>query len=154
MARITAEQKEQNYKVYNEVIYDLFMNEGWDACSYGRIAKEVGVTPSSLQRYYPRRVDFGRALQGRVFPAIMGQLDFTSREAFISSWSTAVESGGVFTQVLTMLIQSALEKDTSPQTAQGITRLINVLAQHMTQEDAVATVETVLGLTIIKLIKQ
>lgn len=154
MARISAKEKEEKQKKYDEVVFNIFITEGWDAISYGRIAKEVGVTASSLQNYYPRLVDFGRALQGRVFPMVAHQLDFSSKEAFVSSWDVAIQGGGLFPSLVRMLIQSALETETSPQTIQGIIRLKGILGQQMSPEDADSAIKSALGTTIITLMNQ
>ena len=132
MARISAKEKEEKQKKYDEVVFNIFNAQGWDAISYGRIAKEVGVTASSLQNYYLGLVDFWHDLQGRVFPMVAHQLDFSSKEAFVSSWDIAIHDGGLFPSLTPKCcIQSALETETSPQTVQGIIRLKGILVQHM-----------------------
>ena len=53
MARITQQQKLENQKKYNQVVLELFLAEGHEALTYARVAKEIGVSLTTLQGYFP-----------------------------------------------------------------------------------------------------
>lgn len=154
MARISSEQRELNRQKYDSVIFDIFISEGWHEITFGRISKELGISPSSLQRYYPTRIDFSKALQGKVFPLVVGQLDLSSPSSFVASWETALEEGGVFSSMILMLIQNSTSTHSSPHSVLGIKKLTNALSQHMSQGEAEEAIKRVLGLSVLFFLNQ
>ena len=154
MARITSEQKELNRQKYDKVIFDIFISEGWNEITFGRISKELGISPSSLQRYYPTRVDFSKALQGKVFPLVVGKLDLSSSSSFLTSWDLALREGGMFASMITMLIENSMSVHTNSHSVMGIRRLINALSQNMDNEEAERTVKLALGGSVFFFLNQ
>jgi hypothetical protein len=154
MARITSEQRELNRQKYDSVIFDIFISEGWHEITFGRISKELGISPSSLQRYYPTRIDFSKALQGKVFPLVVGKLDLSSPNSFVKSWEEALKEGGVFSSMILMLIQNSTSIHSSPHSVLGIKKLINALSQHMSQNEAEEAIKLALGSSILFFLNQ
>lgn len=156
MARITAEEKEQKKNQYDALIFQIFTEEGWDAVTYDRLAKELGIGKSSLQRYYPSNLFFATALQGKVFPLAIQKLDLSSKSAFIQSWLTAYhdENDHIFHEVIRMLMVNIMNHGGAPATKSAIGRLIALLAQTLGEDDAKDAVITALGHTIYSYIEQ
>jgi len=91
MARITQQQKIENQKKYNQVVLDLFLAEGHESLTYARIAKEIGVSLTTLQGYFPSTRAIRAVLHGHILPIIMKPLNFSSEGAFYDSWDKALE---------------------------------------------------------------
>ena len=91
MARITQQQKLENQKKYNQVVLDLFLAEGHESLTYARIAKEIGVSLTTLQGYFPSTRAIRAVLHGHILPIIMKPLNFSSEGAFYDSWDKALE---------------------------------------------------------------
>ena len=138
MARITAEEKEQKKKMMDELIFQIFLSEGWEAVTYDRLAKELNVRKSSIQSYYAKNIMFATALQGRVFPVVLEKLDFSSKEAFISSWLSAYhdDESHIFKEVVKMLLHNIIKNGTSPYSKGAILRLQNMLGQNIGATEA------------------
>lgn len=90
MARITQQQKLENQKKYNQVILELFLAEGHESLTYARVAKEIGVSLTTLQGYFPSTRAIRAALHVHILPIIMKPLDFTTERAFYESWDKAL----------------------------------------------------------------
>ncbi|MGF1866181.1 TetR/AcrR family transcriptional regulator [Enterovibrio norvegicus] len=150
MARITAEQKEQKKQMMDELIFQIFISEGWEAITYDRLAKELNVRKSSIQSYYSKNIMFATALQGRVFPVVIEKLDFNSKDAFINSWLAAYhdEESHIFREVVKMLLHNIIKNGTSPYSKGAILRLQNMLGQSIGPLDADRAIKIVLGETL------
>ncbi|MEM1145642.1 MAG: TetR/AcrR family transcriptional regulator [Pseudomonadota bacterium] len=53
----------------------LFQEDGYDAVSMRRLAKEAGCTVMTLYRYFDRKIDILRDLWSQVFAEVFGQLE-------------------------------------------------------------------------------
>ena len=150
MARITTEEKEQKKKMMDELIFQLFLSEGWEAVTYDRLAKELNLRKSSIQSYYPKSIAFATALQGRIFPIVIQKLNFKSKQQFIESWLAAYsdEQCHIFKEVVKMLLNNIIKSSTSPHSLKAIMRLQNLLAQNIGEEEAGKTIKIVLGETL------
>lgn len=149
MARISAEEIQRKRKMYDECILNLFFSEGWDAVTYDRIAKEMGVTKSSLQRYYANKMQFAHALEGKVFQQATQLLDFTSRIAFLNSWQCSLNDNKIFRECLHIIMTNALAPVSAPATTKAVTRLTGVLALHIGDSEAQEVMDIALGRTLI-----
>ncbi|MGL6258948.1 TetR/AcrR family transcriptional regulator [Vibrio sp. WXL103] len=147
MARITAQEKQEKKQRMDQRIVDIFLNEGWSAVTYDRLAKEFNVRKSSIQAYYPSSIMFATALQGIVFPIVVKTLNFESKQAFIDSWVSAYEdkSNHVFREAVEMLLQNILKDGTSPHSRGGVLKLQNHLAQSIGEEEAIDAIKSALG---------
>ncbi|MGR5450845.1 TetR/AcrR family transcriptional regulator [Vibrio sp. PNB22_3_1] len=147
MARITAQEKLQKKEKMDECIVNIFLNEGWSAVTYDRLAKEFSVRKSSIQAYYPSSIMFATALQGIIFPIIVDILDFDSKEKFINSWVTAYEdiNNHVFRETIEMLLQNILKDGTSPYSRGGVLKLQHHLALSIGEKEAIDAIKSVFG---------
>ncbi len=151
MARITASEKAANKLRLDKLITTVFLDEGWEAVTYDRISKEADIRKSTLQGYYPSRADFGEALRGKVLPVFMEYLDFTSREAFIHSWTEALKFKK-FRLILNMMIITATQNHSSEMAVKGLANFIQHVLKQIGQE-AYQDIELLIGRTVIRLME-
>ena len=147
MAKITAQEKLKKKEKMDECIVQIFLNEGWSAVTYDRLAKEFNTRKSSIQAYYPTNVMFATALQGVVFPIVIKTLNFESKQLFIDSWLTAYQdpTQHVFREAIEMLLQNILKDGTSPHSRGGVLKLQNHLAKSIGEEAAIEAIKSVFG---------
>lgn len=151
MARITQQQKAENLARYNSIILELFLNEGWDSVTYDRLAKETGLRKSTLQGYYPSNKDFAQAMQGKVMPIVIEQLDFSSPQAFVDSWMTGLEQKQ-FSMIIRMFVSNSTKPQPSEFSQRGILGLKQLIASHLPDESADEILEAVLGKSVMSLL--
>ncbi|MEZ9631295.1 hypothetical protein BCT86_13710 [Vibrio breoganii] len=151
MARITQKQKEENLAKYNALIVKIFLAEGWESVTYDRLAKETGLRKSTLQGYYPSNREFAMALQGKILPIIMSCLDFSSREAFIQSWEKGLAETQ-FSMVIRMFVANAAKTESNPSTQRGVLKLIEIISEHLPDEDAHEMIDLVMGKSVMRLL--
>ncbi|OBS99993.1 hypothetical protein A9261_09565 [Vibrio tasmaniensis] len=149
MARVSAEEIQRKRKMYDECILNLFLTEGWDAVTYDRIAKEMGITKSSLQRYYANKMQFAYALEGQVFQQATKLLDFTDRGSFLDSWKQSLNDNQIFRECLHIIMTNALAPVSAEATTKAVTRLTGVLANNIGKVEAQDTVDLALGRSLI-----
>ncbi len=149
MARVSAEEIQRKRKMYDECILNLFLTEGWDAVTYDRIAKEMGKTKSSLQRYYANKMQFAYALEGKVFQQATKLLDFTDRGSFLDSWKKSLNENQIFRECLHIIMTNALAPVSATATTKAVTRLTGVLANNIGKVEAQDTVDLALGRSLI-----
>lgn len=151
MARITQKQKEENQAKYNALIVKIFLSEGWESVTYDRLAKETGLRKSTLQGYYPSNREFAMALQGKILPIIMAQLDFSSRAAFILSWEQGLAEKE-FSMVIRMFVANAAKTESNPSTQRGVLKLIEIIAEHLPNDNAHEIIDLVMGKSVMTLL--
>lgn len=124
MAKITAEEKARKQQALNEIILDIFWDEGWQAVSYAEVAKRFGTTKSAIQRYFPSHDHFVLALQGKVMPLIASHLDWSDKDKFIESWMTALTNTEDlrFRKVLELLFIESTKENPSQMSLVGVQR--------------------------------
>ncbi|MEZ9246135.1 TetR/AcrR family transcriptional regulator [Vibrio lentus] len=149
MARVSAEEIQRKRKMYDECILNLFLTEGWDAVTYDRIAKKMGITKSSLQRYYANKMQFAYALEGQVFQQATKLLDFTDRDSFLDSWKQSLNDNQIFRECLHIIMTNALAPVSTAATTKAVTRLTGVLANNIGKVEAQDTVDLALGRSLI-----
>ncbi|USE34352.1 TetR/AcrR family transcriptional regulator [Endozoicomonas sp. SCSIO W0465] len=76
MAKISSEERARRQQSYDAVILNIFMTESWEAITYDRLSRELDISKSTLQRYYPSRMHFVSALEGNVMPIVARNLDW------------------------------------------------------------------------------
>ena len=147
MARISAEEKKDKKNRIDTIIVRIFLEEGWSAVTYDRLAKEFGVRKSSIQAYYPTSIMFATALQGKVLPMFVEKLDLTTKEGFISSWLNAYDDqdNHVFREVIEMLLHNILKDGTSPHARGSVMRLQQQVAINIGEEEAVNAIKIIFG---------
>lgn len=147
MARITVQEKQQKKEKLDECIVNIFLNEGWSAVTYDRLAKEFNVRKSSIQAYYPSSIMFATALQGIIFPILVKLLNFSSKEKFIDSWVVAYNdtNNHVFRESIEMLLQNIIKDGTSPYSRGGVLKLQHHLSLSIGEEEAIDAIKCVFG---------
>lgn len=151
MARISKAQWEENFAAYNSIILDIFLNEGWDNVTYDRLSKETGLRKSTLQGYYASNSDFEVATQGKIFPIIRQNLDFSSKEALVNSWKNAMGSSNHFRMIMRKFIMQAHKKGADGNGRNGVITLTNLISEKLPNEDSLALIQLLFGLTVTEL---
>jgi len=136
MAKITAEEKARKQQALNEIVLEIFWNEGWQAVSYAEVAKRFGTTKSAIQRYFPSHDHFALALQGKVMPLITSHLDWSSKEKFIESWMTALTNNEDlrFRKVLELLFIESTKETASQMSLVGVERFTGKIKETFGDE--------------------
>lgn len=150
MARITQQQKIENQKKYNQVVLDLFLAEGHESLTYARIAKEIGVSLTTLQGYFPSTRAIRAALHGHILPIIMKPLDFTNENTFYESWDKALDEPQ-FQSVMKLIFFHASQTEQ----LQGFDLQADGAFREKTIEsfggNAKQVIETVIGRSLLKM---
>lgn len=92
MAKSTQKQALVTEKRIHQAIIDIFMEKGWEAISYGSIAKHTGLSRGGVQRIVPNKDAMLAAFQGQVATFVHDQLDFTNEHLLTESWTSALEN--------------------------------------------------------------
>lgn len=92
MAKSTQKQALLTELRIHQAIIDIFMEKGWEAISYGSIAKYTGLSRGGVQRIVPNKDAMMGAFQGQVTEFVSEQLDFSSETSLTDSWVTALDN--------------------------------------------------------------
>lgn len=92
MAKSTQKQALITEQRIHQAIIDIFMEKGWEAISYGSIAKHTGLSRGGVQRIVPNKDAMMGAFQGQVVEYVSEQLDFSTETSLTNSWMSALES--------------------------------------------------------------
>ncbi|MGF1755909.1 TetR family transcriptional regulator [Vibrio makurazakiensis] len=136
MAKITAEEKARKQQALNEIVLEIFWDQGWPAVSYAEVAKRFGTTKSAIQRYFPSHDHFALALQGKVMPLIASHLDWSSKDKFIESWMAALTNTKDlrFRKVLELLFIESTRESPSQMSLVGVERFTGKINQAFQDE--------------------
>ncbi|WP_022942130.1 TetR/AcrR family transcriptional regulator [Psychromonas hadalis] len=92
MAKSTQKQALLTEKRIHQAIVDIFMAKGWEAISYGSIAKHTGLSRGGVQRIVPSKEAMMGAFQGQIIAFIDEALDFTNDQSLTDSWIVALDN--------------------------------------------------------------
>ena len=92
MAKSTQKQALLTEKRIQQAIVDIFMEKGWEAISYGSIAKHTGLSRGGVQRIVPNKDAMMGAFQGQIALFVAEQLDFSTDESITESWMIALNN--------------------------------------------------------------
>jgi len=92
MAKSTQKQALVTEKRIHQAIVDIFMEKGWEAISYGSIAKHTGLSRGGVQRIVPNKDAMMGAFQGQVSEFVSDQLDFSNETSLTESWISALDN--------------------------------------------------------------
>jgi AcrR family transcriptional regulator len=148
LGRITKQQKEQNHKKLNSVIWEILLAEGWDKITYERISESTGLSESTLQDYYSSEQDFLFALEDNFKCLLLRELNLSSKDALLSSWEKALSKTD-FNFVIEMLISYSLITPPPPLASQAINSILDMIETALPSEDAGNILTHILGLSII-----
>lgn len=90
MAKNTKEGARQTEALIYQTIIEIFMEEGWDAVTYGSIAKRTGMSRSGIQRVVPTKESMVSAFQGQVLAYVTSKIDPTDSDTIKQSWMLAL----------------------------------------------------------------
>ncbi|WP_028863773.1 TetR family transcriptional regulator [Psychromonas aquimarina] len=76
----------------HQAIIDIFMEQGWQAVTYGSLAKHTGLSRGGVQRIVPSKEAMLNAFQGQIFQFVTGKLDFTTSAALFKSWNESLDN--------------------------------------------------------------
>lgn len=91
MAKNTKEGALQTEALVYQSIIEIFFQDGWDAVTYGAIAKHTGLSRSGIQRVVPSKDSMVDAFQGQVVDYVNGLIDASSPETIKASWLAGLE---------------------------------------------------------------
>lgn len=91
MAKNTKEGALQTEALVYQSIIEIFFQDGWDAVTYGAIAKHTGLSRSGIQRVVPSKDSMVDAFQGQVLDYVSGLIDASSPETIKASWLAGLE---------------------------------------------------------------
>jgi len=92
MAKSTQKQALLTEQRIHQAIVDIFMEKGWEAISYGSIAKHTGLSRGGVQRIVPNKDAMMGAFQGQVVEFVSEQLDFSDENTLTTSWVNALDN--------------------------------------------------------------
>ncbi|MGF1705105.1 MULTISPECIES: TetR/AcrR family transcriptional regulator [Enterovibrio] len=145
MAKNTKEGALQTEALVHQTIIDIFMEHGWEAVTYGSIAKLTGLSRSGIQRIVPSKEAMGEAFQGQVFSYVFGKLDTSTSETVIASWLKAFDDPK-FSNCIRYLVGAVHAEDTGKlKAAKGLERMSSLLGREITI--------TLMGLSVVKLLE-
>lgn len=79
--RKSASEYAQIKRKIAEVASELFRSEGYDSVSMRRIAKEIGLTPMALYRYFPSKMAILSCLWAEVFERVAEDLILATKKS-------------------------------------------------------------------------
>ncbi len=145
MAKNTKEGALQTEALVHQTIIDIFMEHGWEAVTYGSIAKLTGLSRSGIQRIVPSKEAMGEAFQGQVFSYVIGKLDTSTSETVISSWLEALDDPK-FSNCIRYLVGAVHAEEAGKlKAAKGLERMLSLLGRE--------TTITLMGLSVVKLLE-
>ncbi|UTT86364.1 TetR family transcriptional regulator [Vibrio pelagius] len=150
MARITQQQKLENQQKYNQVVLELFLTEGHESLTYARIAKEIGVSLTTLQGYFPSTRAIRAVLHGHILPVLMQPLNFSSEDAFYDSWDKALEEPP-FQSVIKLIFFHASQAEPSDSFYLHAEGEFREKVRESFGENARRVIEIVIGRSLLKL---
>ena len=149
MAKISKEQRAQNFDTFNKAILEIFTESGWHSITYESLSKKTGVRPSTLQRYYPTAKHFFQPLQGKIIPYLTQRLEFSDEISFMESWEQALENNPEFRWSVNLLLSAAIEGNSSEGAKKPLESLIQIIDEK-TNNKGHSFIERAIGLSTLK----
>ncbi|EOD77571.1 TetR family transcriptional regulator [Grimontia sp. AD028] len=134
MAKNTKQGALETEALIYRTIVEIFMEQGWDAVTYGSIAKRTGLSRSGIQRVVPTKEDMVSAFQGQVLAYVTSQIDTTDSDSIKRTWIEAL-SETQFSNCIRYLLGAVNGGDQGKQkVAFGVSKLIEQFGQPMVIE--------------------
>ncbi|USH03618.1 TetR/AcrR family transcriptional regulator [Grimontia kaedaensis] len=134
MAKNTKEGALQTEALIYRTIVDIFMEQGWDAVTYGSIAKRTGLSRSGIQRVVPTKESMVTAFQGQVLAYVTSQIDPTDNDTIKRTWIKAL-SETKFANCIRYLLGAVNGGDQGKEkVAYGVSKLIERYGQPLVIE--------------------
>ncbi|WP_394210052.1 TetR/AcrR family transcriptional regulator [Enterovibrio calviensis] len=145
MAKNTKEGAQQTEAAIYQTIIDIFMEQGWDAVTYGSIAKRTGLSRSGIQRVVPTKESMTGAFQGQVFHYVVGLIDSTSHQTIKSTWCTALQEAKFIHCIKYFLGATSVDSSGKEKAAAALEKLFDLYGQSIVIE--------LLGLSVAHLLE-
>ncbi|MGL4827632.1 MAG: TetR/AcrR family transcriptional regulator [Vibrionaceae bacterium] len=94
------------------------MTQGWEAVTYGTIAKMLKLSRSGVQRVVPTKYEMVKVFQGEILSYVLASIDTTSSKTIESSWRAALQDRK-FANCIRYYVMSAFGDTLSKQQAQA-----------------------------------
>ena len=159
MSRISLQKKAENLQLYSDVIEELFWEMGWFNLKYSDVIEVIQIRTnnpkfklSTLQNYFPHKINLSEAIKGKVLPVFIGYLDLSSTDRLMESWVASLEEQK-FRRVLSLLIGNLATSEASFLAVNGLNRLTEIIGNALGEEGK-STLERLLGKTVYKLAEE
>ncbi|WP_434565650.1 TetR family transcriptional regulator [Vibrio chagasii] len=93
MARISQEDKLRKQQELNQIVMDIFWQEGPEAVTYAEVARRYQTSKSAIQRYYATQADLLVFLKSALVPFVEERVEWTNEQTVIESWFVALNDG-------------------------------------------------------------
>lgn len=151
MARISREERQRKLEELNEGIWQLFLEQGYDALTFYNIAHYVNWRQSTIQSYHKSET-LVSAIRGRIEPYFLGKLDLSSLESLEQSWLSSLHDNG-FVNIIRFLINlNCNDRSMVELTAYGVRRLEEV-SQESLGNDGLELMQKLMGLSVMMISK-
>ncbi|MGL5292048.1 MAG: TetR/AcrR family transcriptional regulator [Vibrionaceae bacterium] len=117
MAKNTKQGAQETESRIHQAIIDIFMTQGWEAVTYGTIAKMLKLSRSGVQRVVPTKYEMVKVFQGEILSYVLASIDMTSPKTIESSWCNALQDRK-FANCIRYYVMSAFSDQQSKQQAQ------------------------------------
>ncbi|NOH78725.1 hypothetical protein F0231_03110 [Vibrio sp. RE86] len=152
MARISREERQRKLEQLNDGIWQLFLEQGYDALTFYNIAHYVNWRQSTIQSYHKSET-LVTAIRGRIEPYFLGKLNFDSLCSLEQSWVESLEDNG-FVNIIRFLINlNCSDPFMVDLTGYGVRRLEEVVAQSL-GDDGLVLLQKLMGLSVMKIAKE
>ncbi|KXF81715.1 TetR/AcrR family transcriptional regulator [Enterovibrio coralii] len=148
MAKNTKEGALQTEHLVYQTIVDIFMESGWDAVTYGSIAKRTGLSRSGIQRIVPTKECMIVAFQGQVFSYVTNKIDDTNADSIKSSWQASLLDAKFANCVRYLIGAVSADEEGRHKAALGFQRLCSLYGEQVVIELMGISVANLLGATL------
>ncbi|MCY9853987.1 hypothetical protein [Vibrio mediterranei] len=149
MPRISKAEMEAKRELINGEIFNLFLEEGFDAINMYNVSMRTGIRQSTLQTYH-KADTLHTALTGKVAPYFFSKLNMETVEDFETSWLKAIDDSG-FCNILTLLVGHITTSEKVGVLAyKGLMGLINAVEMSL-GEDGRKSLNGLIGRSVIEI---
>ncbi|AJR05117.1 TetR/AcrR family transcriptional regulator [Photobacterium gaetbulicola] len=108
MAKVTPEEAlKTRQRILDAVIQCLLDPQvGYEKMTYTRLQTMTGISRGGILNHFGKKEHFLLALDGRIFNTVLNELDLSSRDAFSSSFESAL-ARPTFNAVMQLLLNNA-----------------------------------------------
>ncbi|MGF1735284.1 hypothetical protein [Photobacterium satsumensis] len=106
---------------------------GYDKMTYTRLQSMTGISRGGILNHFSKKEHFLSALDGKVFNTVLDELNLSSREAFITSFETAM-TRPTFNAVIQLLLNNASHHIAIEQAKQAWRELEDLIEEKLGTE--------------------
>ncbi len=75
MPKRSKEDTEITIQTIMDAVVDQILTLGYDKMSYTTLSKQTGISRTGISHHFPKKQDFAKALDGRIFRLFVEKLD-------------------------------------------------------------------------------